>query len=502
MKNDRMHELLDGVDPVLVEEAAPQPSPHVPKAIKQEKHRRILRRWIPALAAVLTVAILIGAVLGGIPGIFTPGGEDEVSTSPFGGISPQAYQLLCATYPAMAQCPTEEVNDEMMAAWQDALKARRAYRGAGKDLAPFFEQTITQILSGAGTDNMVYSPLNVYLALAMLAEVTAGESRQQILDLLGSASIEDLRTQVHAIWNANYIDDGRSVSILANSIWLNEEIDYRQDTLANLVQYYYASSFQGEMGSDGFNQALRNWMNEQTGGLLKEQIDGIEMTSATVLALASTVYFSGAWNTEFKENQITQEIFHGALGDSTWEMMHVTIGSGTYRWGDRFTAAGLGMSEGRIDFLLPDEGVSVLELLSDPQALSYIVSGDTGSNRKGMDIHMSIPKFDVESQTDLVEDMKALGVTRCFDELRADFSALATLEEPIFVNRIQHGVRVIVSEKGAKAIAYSYSDILEGSAPPQEVEEIDFTVDRPFIFVIRNADGLPLFVGVVNQING
>jgi len=33
--------------------------------------------------------------------------------------------------------------------------------------------------------------------------------------------------------------------------------------------------------------------------------------------------------------------------------------------------------------------------------------------------------------------------------------------------------------------------------PPQE--EIDFVVDRPFLFVITGADSLPLFVGVVNQ---
>ena len=30
-------------------------------------------------------------------------------------------------------------------------------------------------------------------------------------------------------------------------------------------------------------------------------------------------------------------------------------------------------------------------------------------------------------------------------------------------------------------------------------DEIDFVLDRPFLFVITGAQGLPLFVGVVNQ---
>ena len=37
-------------------------------------------------------------------------------------------------------------------------------------------------------------------------------------------------------------------------------------------------------------------------------------------------------------------------------------------------------------------------------------------------------------------------------------------------------------------------------APADEVEEIDFTVDRPFLFAIMSDDNLPLFAGVVNQI--
>ena len=45
-------------------------------------------------------------------------------------------------------------------------------------------------LGGKEGENAAYSPVNVYMALAMLAELTDGASRQQILDLLGSDSLE------------------------------------------------------------------------------------------------------------------------------------------------------------------------------------------------------------------------------------------------------------------------------------------------------------------------
>lgn len=53
-------------------------------------------------------------------------------------------------------------------------------------------------------------------------------------------------------------------SILADSLWLSDSMDYNSNTLARLADSYYASAYRGEMGSETFNEALRRWINEQT----------------------------------------------------------------------------------------------------------------------------------------------------------------------------------------------------------------------------------------------
>ena len=35
------------------------------------------------------------------------------------------------------------------------------------------------------------------------------------------------------------------------------------------------------------------------------------------------------------------------------------------------------------------------------------------------------------------------------------------------------------------------------AAPPEE--EVDFVLNRPFVFAITGTDGLPLFVGIIHQ---
>ena len=56
------------------------------------------------------------------------------------------------------------------------------------------------------------------------AEQTEGNSRAQLLALLDCPDVEMLRKRACALWNANYRDDGAVTSILAASLWLDEDV--------------------------------------------------------------------------------------------------------------------------------------------------------------------------------------------------------------------------------------------------------------------------------------
>ena len=148
-------------------------------------------------------------------------------------------------------------------------------------------------------------------------------------------------------------------------------------------------------------------------------------------------------------------------------------------------------------FLLPDEGVSLQELLQDEQTMDFVLSGGTWENSKYLTIHLALPKFDISSQIELSEGLQALGVTDVFDPSQSDFSPMTRDLTDIFVSKAEHGVRVAVDEEGVTAAAYTVMAMNGSGAPPDD--EISFTLDRPFLFVITSDDGLPLFVGSVYQ---
>ncbi len=419
-----------------------------------------------------------------------------------------------AVYPDMASYPDEEeyfdkktgefdsdrFSEAYNAWWSDKQARRNLPEGCADSLTPFFKSSIRQFLTektDGGDENRIYSPINVYMALSMLAETTDGDSRQQILSLLRAGSLDELRLQAGRIWNASYSQDGAVTSLLANSLWLDQDIAFKEEILESLAKHYYASSYWGQMGTEELDEQLQNWLNQQTGGLLKQQASGLHMADDTLVALASTIYFRAKWSNEFLKSSTEEGVFHGPEGDITCEFMGQS-GTDTYYWGEKFGAVSKSFQEsGSMWLILPDEGVTPEEVLMGDEVMELFLGRRDGKNQKRLIVNLSMPKFDVVSNIDLKEGLSRLGVADVFDGSKADFTPLAEETEGVFVSQASHAARVMVDEEGCIAAAYTVMAAAGGAMPPEE--QMDFILDRPFIFVITSDSGLPLFAGIVKQ---
>lgn len=106
-------------------------------------------------------------------------------------------------------------------------------------------------------------------------------------------------------------------------------------------------------------------------------------------------------------------------------------------------------------------------------------------------LFLQIPKFTLETEYNLVQDLMAIGITDAFGP--ADFSGISS--ESLFIDRAVHKAFVDVNEKGTEAAAATGA-AMTMSAPPS------FRADHPFVFVILdNETGNILFLGkVVNPL--
>ena len=425
-----------------------------------------------------------------------------------GPVSPHLLKLANLTiapqYPQMPQHPREE--DYPSGSWdyyedqEEWLRNRRQCIVDSPENAhtsdAFMEAAMKQFLSGE--DNAVCSPMNIYFALAMLAETADGNARQQILNVLGLPDIGALRSQSNQLWRAHYCNDGQTVSLLANSVWLDEQYSFRQETLSTLGNDHYASVFTGDLGTEEINNQLAAWLNAQTGNLLTEYTEEIQLDPATVFALASTAYFCAGWTDRFSKNATQEMIFHAKDRDVTTDFMNRSWIEKSYYWGENFSAVELELTgDHQMWLILPDKNSSPNAVLEQGDYYDLISNSKSWEQRKVLTVNLSMPKFDVDGEQRLIPGLKAMGITDVFNPAAADFSSFT--DAPVYVGDIQHAARAVVDEEGVIAAAYTVMRAC-GSAPPSENQkEIDFILDRPFLFAVTGQDGLPLFAGVVAE---
>lgn len=425
---------------------------------------------------------------------------------------PTTQQLAAPVEAAMAQYPNEakytasngnfdsEKYDEDWDAWWESYQEKTADMTDPAAMTHWFTTSIPALMQDAGKENRVCSPLNIYMALSMLAAVTGGETRQQILDALGAESLDALQKQAAQLWAENSWDDGLVTSTLANSIWLRDGYNYNSETLQTLGEDFYASAFSGEMGSDAYNNILRDWINEHTGNLLTEQAGKLELNADTVLALVSTLYYSASWHDKFSSAATTQDVFHAPNGDVSTDFLH-SSDSNTVYYGDGFSAIGLSLeNSGRMWLLKPDEGVDAAELLQNEDTLGFLLANGEWSQTQRAIVNLSLPKFDVSSDLDILDTLAQLGMTDVLDGIKSDFTPLTAANDSLALTQAKHAARVKIDEDGCEAAAYTILGV-EATAMMGPEDEIDFTLDNPFVFAITGIDGLPLFVGLVNQPN-
>ncbi|MBR3999472.1 MAG: hypothetical protein IKI93_14160 [Clostridia bacterium] len=473
----------------IVDMIGEAPDNYVKDAKEYKKKRRIPKwsKWMGGIAAVLAIVLLVN----NMPGIPLAIHAHAVS---------KASEPRVSDYDAVRDKSKEERD-----AWWAANDLRNALRKETlPSIANFSELCSAEMISGTDSTNRVWSPVNAYIALAMTAELTEGEAQAELFTLLGVDSLETLRARISAVWESVYENHkDHEICTLANSLWIDNDLDYAKEAMDTLAYDYYASVYQRDLGSDRTNTDITNWMKNQTGGFLSDRTGKTDLAKEDMmLTMASTIYFQAKWNDEFNKGMNTDGVFHSADGDVNCTFMNKKLAEMNYYWAEDFGAVQMFMKNGAsMWFILPDEDKTVDDVLSGGDYMNMVTLSDAfpKENKKWMKVNLSVPKFDVSSSVNVKEGLQDLGVSKIFDWTTNSFASTMQSKSkpyPIYLDSINQDTRVKIDEKGVTAASYIELNFGAGAAePPDEI--IDFVLDRPFVFVVSR-EQIPLFVGTVN----
>jgi len=353
-----------------------------------------------------------------------------------------------------------------------------------------------------GDDNLFYSPYSISLALAMTYAGARGETEQQMADTLHYTLPQD---ELHPAFNAldqtlasrgegaeGKDDEGFRLNI-ANAIWGQKDYSFRDAFLDTLARNYGAGLRVVDFASapEEARVAINEWVSEKTEGKIEELIPKNVIGSLTRLVLTNAIYFNAAWAEPFEEDRTQDGTFHLLDGSEvTVPMMRQTTSFG-YAQGEGYRAVELPYDGRELSMviLLPEAGgFESFEGSLDAERMAAVVE-DLGYEQ----VNLTMPKFEFDAGFSLNDALVAMGMEDAFSG-EADFSGM-TGDRSLHISDVIHKAFVSVDEKGTEAAAATAVVMAESAAPAQPVE---VTVDRPFIFTIRDIEtGAVLFVGRV-----
>ncbi len=361
------------------------------------------------------------------------------------------------------------------------------------DYRPFLNGIAPFCLIHQEKRNRIFSPLCVFHALAVMADLAVGNTQEEILSVLGVPDMESARESVSRLYRSEFMQGSAEVRPSA-MLWFDEQVKLNQPKMEEIAKTMYAGVCKGPMMDPAYQTAIASWLNEATGGHLPDKSRQMKIDADTMLVLLTTLYYRDFWDKEFDAGRTKDGVFHTMDGDVITPFMHAS------RWinvwiEESFTALPLEFMGGNALWLvLPKEGLSPEDLLKNGFFAAF---PPDRRKRERRDVRTVIPKFDVFQELSIIDSLRDLGVKQVFtDDSQTPYTTVD--EHSIKVDRVKHGARMKIDERGCEGSAYILMAACAGGIP-HDPPPMDFILDRPFLFVLMGKGKLPLFVGIVHN---
>lgn len=341
--------------------------------------------------------------------------------------------------------------------------------------------------------NTMISPMSVSLALAMVYNGAAGNTKKQMEEMLHKAGLtpEDINQSYKDLVAGLTSHDPKVELSISNAIYYRNTFPVKADFISTNQNYYNAEV--SGLDFSKTNQTLNTvngWVNSKTKGKIDKIIE--EVKPEDIMYLLNAIYFNGEWKYQFEKKETTILDFtkedkttiqvptmyieksFNYYGHQNFELLEMPYGSGKYS----------------MLIFLPASGKNTGDVISQmtAQNMDNWISKLTEQKKE-----VYLPKFEFKFDNSLVDELNALGMTDAFNDAKANLSGISDAAQ-LVISAVMHKSYIKVDERGTEAAAVTGITVGVTSIQPDKT----FRVDRPFVFAIREKDTQAiLFIGKV-----
>jgi serpin B len=355
-------------------------------------------------------------------------------------------------------------------------------------------------------DNIFFSPFSISSAMAMVYEGAKGKTAQEIADVFHfPADINQLRSGYQSAFGLINGTSSDYKLTTANALWVQKDYQLLSG-YTDAIKNYYGGSIAALDFVGNAAQAVstvNQWVADRTNNKIQNILSPGSVDAHTRLILTNAIYFKGAWTNAFEQAATLNKDF--TLGDGTHTQIPIMEQVTDFPYADvgdaQFVELPYGQSENVSMYVLLPKGNNLSALENELTAQKI-----TGWEKelKSNQVDISLPKFHIETQADMPQDLAAMGMPTAFSSINADFSGMATIKDPsqnLYISDVIHKAFIDTDENGTEAAAATAVVVSTAQAigPQPAQPPVIFNANHPFVFFIQdNQTGDILFFGRVS----
>ena len=362
----------------------------------------------------------------------------------------------------------------------------------------------------SGEENFFFSPLSLYFHLDLLSPAISSfetdlNAAMNAL-LVSEKAIRD--DNFYSAFFANRIEGGENNSTVQmyNGAFFDRKFNPNPTYLSFLTSRY-AEAYQLDLPNG--SKFLSEWANSRLG---EKAMSPSDFPTADDLAfyLLSSLSFQGKW--WFNKNDTYGENFYPASGSNyVVPFMHSSFTGKVYDYGD-YVSVFVSFDRGyQMEYFVPRLQEDNISDILEAQSRNFLLDDEAfrvkteaykgGPLVDSARVKLSLPRFEASNFFSLKEGLSTLGLSKLFDENGNRLQgAFADMVDYSYILDTKQKNTIRWDEDGAVAKTLTFSFGAAGSAAPNKDGVYDIKLNQPFVYVLRDPNGLPLYLGRVDNI--
>lgn len=398
-------------------------------------------------------------------------------------------KLNDVTYPATREI--YEISDDFRAAVNNF--AYRIYVSADKS-----------------KENFSFSPMGLYDNLSLLALASSDPTALAALDSVLGMTKETRKEDFVKAYKTDFYVAEKGTTQLYNAAFLTNEYEANPDFVAALTEHM-AEAYSLNFQSDEDVSKMLKWADDKIKEKSFLKKSDLEITKDSAMFVFSALYFDNKWVNVFDAKHNKDDTFYAKSAETKATFMRHTYSGDCYDYGDYVACYDYYHNGMKVKYVVPKEkdgdifaltdGVNFLKDDESKKILAPLIDEEHPEyGRLSLIINLTLPKFKSEYMTDFSPVLKDVGLGYLFEKDSGSFNyAFKDLPANVSMHLTftKQKNKISFNEEGAVIKSVTVSEIGK-SMSPGVMKTVDVTLDRPFIYVVYDPNGLPLYIGNLN----